>query len=384
MARLPAGMRKTTRGTFESRFTIEGKRYSVYGQTVQECREKEAARRREIEEGRYKPGRELTLDQFHERWEAARFGTIAESTIRYQKYLYRIASEVAIDGNGTTLGSMKLSKIERQNIRDVQKTLAEKVSVGTVNLAIVMLHGILKAAVEERLILWNPGDGVKKIKPTEKPARETIHRALSEAETIAFFEAAEARHSWYINLYEFMLNTGCRVGEAGALMPKDIKGDVLRIERTLTKSVKHCVVIGDSAKTYSSVRNIPIRFEARSAIATQRRLNAEIFDDEKLIPLDGSEKPIFRAPRGGLLQNASVNEDIWATCKAAGIEKFSVHAFRDTFATRAIESGMQPRTLQEILGHANIGITMNLYAHVMPETLRDQMDAVNVKRRKQA
>lgn len=63
---------------------------------------------------------------------------------------------------------------------------------------------------------------------------------------------------------------------------------------------------------------------------------------------------------------------------AAGIERFTAHAFRDTFATRAVESGMQAKTLQEILGHADIGITMNLYAHVMEDTKRRQMAAVHV------
>ncbi len=41
-----------------------------------------------------------------------------------------------------------------------------------------------------------------------------------------------------------------------------------------------------------------------------------------------------------------------------------MHTLRHTFATRAIEAGMKPKTLQEILGHANIGVTMNLYVHI--------------------
>jgi len=56
----------------------------------------------------------------------------------------------------------------------------------------------------------------------------------------------------------------------------------------------------------------------------------------------------------------------------------SVRECQDTFATRAVESGMQAKTLQEILGHADIGITMNLYAHVMEDTKRRQMAAVEV------
>ena len=75
MPRIPAGMRKTVRGTYESRFTIHGKRYSVYGKTVKECKEKELARRQEIEEGLRYSGRELTLDQYFLKWEQDRQDT---------------------------------------------------------------------------------------------------------------------------------------------------------------------------------------------------------------------------------------------------------------------------------------------------------------------
>ncbi|MCF0229463.1 MAG: tyrosine-type recombinase/integrase [Parasporobacterium sp.] len=56
-------------------------------------------------------------------------------------------------------------------------------------------------------------------------------------------------------------------------------------------------------------------------------------------------------------------------CKDAGIERFTCHAFRATFATRFIEQRPHDyKVLQEILGHANIKITLNLYTHVMKDS----------------
>ena len=57
--------------------------------------------------------------------------------------------------------------------------------------------------------------------------------------------------------------------------------------------------------------------------------------------------------------------------------KFTAHALRDTFATRCVESGMQPKVLQEIMGHTNISMTMNLYAHAMDESKIEQIKAVS-------
>ena len=77
---------------------------------------------------------------------------------------------------------------------------------------------------------------------------------------------------------------------------------------------------------------------------------------------------VFRSKSGGIVRESVVNRNITAICLRAGIDRFTAHAFRDTFATRALESGMKPKTLQEILGHSDIGMTMNLYAHVMETT----------------
>ena len=56
------------------------------------------------------------------------------------------------------------------------------------------------------------------------------------------------------------------------------------------------------------------------------------------------------------------------TLEQAGLEQMGVHALRHTFATRAIESGMDVRTLSEILGHTKVSLTLQLYVHSSMET----------------
>lgn len=60
------------------------------------------------------------------------------------------------------------------------------------------------------------------------------------------------------------------------------------------------------------------------------------------------------------------------------IERFSPHVFRHTFATRAIENGMNPKTLQRILGHSTLQMTMDLYCHVSNDTLFSEMKKMEI------
>ncbi len=73
---------------------------------------------------------------------------------------------------------------------------------------------------------------------------------------------------------------------------------------------------------------------------------------------------------------------LFKICNKAQIPRFSMHVLRHTFATRCIEGGMKPKTLQIILGHSNIGITMNVYVHTTEEEKLKEIelvaDALNV------
>ncbi len=359
-------------GYLRKRFTVNGERITVYGNTKKELEQKEYAKRKEIEEGSYKNKDNVKVSEYLERWLETREGTTKETTLRNNRIFCKMINKAVIDRTGKKFGALKVNEVETQNVRDLQKAIAADHTTRTTNDVIALLKMVFKYALEaDRIILFNPVAPVKPLKRVEPPARETIHRALSRDEITAFMEHAE--DSCYRNLYVFLLSTGCRIGEAGALQLRDIgKNNTIRICRTITRTENGGYKIGEETKTAAGRRTIPITPDAAAAIERQKVINAALFGTKNDLT-----DTIFKAARGGFLKPSLVNEDIKRICKRAEIEYFGVHAMRDTFATRCIESGMQPKTLQEIMGHSDISMTMNLYVHVMPETKVEQMQAVN-------
>lgn len=85
---------------------------------------------------------------------------------------------------------------------------------------------------------------------------------------------------------------------------------------------------------------------------------------------------VFLCRKGEPTKNSAYASTLFKLCDKAGIDRFSMHVLRHTMATRCIEGGMRPKTLQVILGHSNVGITMNLYVHVTEEEKYKEVEKI--------
>lgn len=160
------------------------------------------------------------------------------------------------------------------------------------------------------------------------------------------------------------LYTGLRIGELLALEWTDI--DFIKNELSVNKTCndgkdKNGVFtrITDSPKTQSSNRTIPIPKQLMPLLREAKRKSRSIY------VISNGEKPI---------SIRSYQRSFSALQKKLNIAHKGFHSLRHTFATRALECGMDVKTLSEILGHKNPTVTLNRYAHSLMEHKRAMMN----------
>ena len=380
-------MKKRADGRYRVKFTAEdGKTHYVYGKTVAEVKAAEIEARKRISAGLI-DNANITLDAYAAIFMEQREGKVRESTARITRQHYEAISR--------HIGKMKLAKISRPVVLKLQKDLlaepilrkgkptGKTLTENGVNDRIGILFSIMKAAAADRVIPYNPVEGVGFLQKNNVPARETIHRALTEEEIAIFFDAA--KNCWYYNLFRFLVLTGCRTCEATALRLSDIdyKAGVIHITKTVEivdnkdaapGEAGHKTVIFEKPKTNRSKRDIPITGELREVLEDQKRTMREFFGHENIFRIDGL---LFLNQRGNLVTASDGNQAIRNVLhylpEDKKIEKFTDHAFRATFATHALRAGMDINVLKELLGHTSFSMTLDLYGHVLEDQKAEEM-----------
>ena len=368
--KLPAGFRQRKDGRIENRFSINGERYSVYGDNIKECKDRELELREMIKNGQFVDKRNVTLDRFYKEWKEARKGTVKGNTALNMESRYK-------NHIGPALGRRKIVDIEKREIVKLQKDLAEKQKASTVNVTIVQLKCILNAAKDDGIIVKNPADGIKPLKNNTKAATETYHRALTEEEQAQFMKYAEKE--WHYELLALLLCTGMRVGEATALTWADIDyvNQVIHITKTISRTEEGRYTVG-TPKSRTSVRDIPINDHISQILKSQKEKQRLFYGNVFKL-----SRRVFEGYGGTMVYNGVVNRTISRVTermRADGIkiEHFSAHALRDTFATRYIEQGGSPQILKTLLGHSSLSMTMDLYSHVLPNKKKEEMDNIKI------
>ncbi|HTK09131.1 MAG TPA: site-specific integrase [Ktedonobacteraceae bacterium] len=184
-------------------------------------------------------------------------------------------------------------------------------------------------------------------------------------------------------LFVLALATGMRRGELLGLKWQDVDfaNGVLYVRRVLSRIP---TVMGDGAgslieaepKTRQSRRNIVLTVFAVSALRKHRVLQGQWQE----LAGDAWEDNdyVFCTPLGHGIHPNTLHNQFRALLKKAGLPAIRFHDLRHSVATLLLGQGVHPKVVQEILGHSQIAITMDVYSHVLPAMHQDAMDKLNL------
>jgi len=370
-------IRKRPNGLWEAQYVAgykpDGKpiRRSLYGKTKQDVQTKLRDTLLQIERDEYVEPNRMTVGDWLDEW-----WTIYCLPSKKNSTCTGYENEINLHLK-PYLGNRLLQELKAQHVQAaINVLIKEGKAPSTIRKAYTILHAALEQAVNNQMLLHNPSQYM--ILP--KMEQQEI-RFFSLEEQQRFIDAlpeGTAGRALY-----FILGTGLRAAELTGLRWSDIKGNhftvcqTIRRNRNFEKGATYRTFLeSGTPKTRAGRRSIPLSPKMQELLAVHRRSQLET-RLAKGADWNANDL-VFCSEIGTPYEGRNLTRVLHRTLKKAGLEKMGVHALRHTFATRAIESGMDVRTLSEILSHAIVALTLQLYAHSSMETKQKamwQMDA---------
>jgi integrase len=346
-------------GRWCARYTVHtpagSKRKPVYGRTRAEAAEKLAKALADREGSRFTfDAKNLTVGGYLTRWlEHNVQGSVRPITYESYERLVRVHVTPA-------LGYLKLKALAPPHVRALYRSkLEDGLAPRTVQYIHAVLNRALKAAVSDGLIPRN----VCKDVGSPRVQREEM-QYLTREEVRAFFEAASEDR--LEALYVLAVTTGLRQGELLGLKWEDVDFEAGKVSVQGTLSAAKKGPMFNSPKRNKSRRNVTLASLAIEALKAHRERQSE--EREKLDGLWQDHGLVFASTTGTPLNRHNVfGRSFKPLLNKAGLpHTVRFHDLRHTCATLLCSKNVNPKVVQEMLGHANISQTMDIYSHVLP------------------
>lgn len=372
-------------GRYSYRWTADdGTRHTVYAMSLEELREKEQQIARDLSDGIRSEAKSTTLNELFELWCTLKRG-LKDNTFQNYKYMY---ARFVRDG----IGKQRVSAIKKSDIRRFYNTLVDGdyLQVATLETVHGVLHQVFRLAVEDGYVRQNPTDNlmreIKQAYNLTRPKRKSLTVA-EQALFVDFLKRSPQYRHWY-PVFAVMLGSGLRVGEVTGLRWCDVDLEKGRIDINHTLVYYNhgegngCTFSVNTPKTKNSKREVPMMDIVKDAF-----LEEQEFQKENGIScrasIEGYSDFIFVNRFGDTQHQGTLNKALRRIIRDCNDEvldnhtgkgepillpHFSCHHLRHTFTTRLIEAGTNVKVVQEILGHADISTTLDIYADVTEDT----------------
>jgi len=359
---------------YQYRYTdILGKRKCIYAATLEQLREKEKCVLKEMEDGIDYAAGQMTVIELLERYISLKQGVRTSTKVGYKFVLNLVKKE--------SFGKRRIRDIR---VSDAQLWMLKLQRDGKSYHTLTSVRGVVKPAFQmaynEDMIRKNPF----LFKLTDVVVNDSKKRvALTEAQQKLWMEFIRTDQTYrkYYDEFAVLLGTGMRVSEFCGLTKRDLDFEQrrIRVDHQLIRENggKYRV---EKTKTACGVRFIPMTDEVyeslRNILANRPKLKKELMIDgfSGFILLDKNQNPKVALH--------IENECRWALRKYTMLHPeeplphITPHVYRHTFCTNMANAGMDVKSLQYLMGHSDVGVTLNVYTHTSYDKAAEQMAKV--------
>lgn len=356
---------KRSDGRWVAMLSVEGgKRKSFYGATRQDVQRKLAAAQRDVEAGLPLVADRQTVSQYLASWLQAIEPTVEYSTWKRHHEFVDLHILPA-------LGPVRLRALTAQQI---QQLYADRLLAGLSSTTVHHLHATLHKALADAERLGLVVRNVSELVNAPRMAEHEIH-PLSPPQVRAFLTAITGDR--LAVLYVVAIATGMRQSELLGLRWADVDLEaqptgLIRVRSQLSR--KGDTWTWKEPKTRHSRRQIALPGPVVEALRQHQARQAE--ERLRLGPIWQDHNLVFCTQVGDPLYGTYVLRQLEKHLKVAGLPRVRFHDLRHTAATLLLSARVNPKVVSEMLGHATMAITLDIYSHVLPDMQQDAAHAM--------